>query len=345
MGKVKDEQLFSLLRDFLLIYLPNQRHASSNTVKAYRTAWNQLLKYIAEQKKISMMSVTFEMIRYEMVLAYLDWLSEEKGIGPATRNNRLAAIRAFITYASACRPEYISLSSELAAIKIQKKERFREVDYMSEAAVKALLAAPDTRTKMGLRDQFLMIFLYDTGARIQEALDVKICALRIDKTPTVTLHGKGGKIRVVPLMKDTVQHLDNYMGVFHKGESVFSTEWLFYVERKGSRSAMCDDTARLRIQKYAELARENCPDVPERVHPHLWRHTRAMHLYQHGMDLTMISQWLGHKQVETTLIYAYADTEAKRKAIEKAMGTGLTGTESVNYTVRDEDMLRRLYGL
>ena len=105
MGKVKDEQLFSLLRDFLLIYLPNQRHASSNTVKAYRTAWNQLLKYIAEQKKISMMSVTFEMIRYEMVLAYLDWLSEEKGIGPATRNNRLAAIRAFITYASACRPK------------------------------------------------------------------------------------------------------------------------------------------------------------------------------------------------------------------------------------------------
>ena len=184
MGKVKDEQLFSLLRDFLLIYLPNQRHASSNTVKAYRTAWNQLLKYIAEQKKISLMSVTFEMICYEMVVAYLDWLSEEKGIGPATRNNRLAAIRAFITYASACRPEYISLSSELAAIKIQKKERFREVDYMSEDAVKALLAAPDTRTKMGLRDQFLMIFLYDTGARIQEALDVKICDLRIDKTPT-----------------------------------------------------------------------------------------------------------------------------------------------------------------
>ena len=104
---------------------------------------------------------------------------------------------------------------------------------MSETAVKALLAAPDTRTKMGLRDQFLMIFLYDTGARIQEALNVKICDLRIDKTPTVTLHGKGGKIRVVPLMKDTVQHLHNYMGVFHKGESVFSTEWLFYVERKG----------------------------------------------------------------------------------------------------------------
>ena len=85
---------------------------------------------------------------------------------------------------------------------------------------------------------------------------------------------------------------------------------------------MCDDTARLRIQKYAELARENCPDVPERVHPHLWRHTRAMHLYQHGMALTMISQWLGHKPDEQKLIYAYADTEATRKAVVKAMRTG-----------------------
>lgn len=214
---------------------------------------------------------------------------------------------------------------------------------MSEAAVKALLEAPDTSTKMGLRDQFLMI--YDTGARNQEALDVKICDLRIDKTPTVTLHGKGDKIRVVPLMKDTVKHLHNYMAVFHKGETWLSSEWLFYVERKGTRSAMCDDTARLRIQKYAELAREVCPDVPERVHPHLWRHTRAMHLSQHGMDLTLISQWLGHKQVETTLIYAYADTEAKRKAIEKAMGAEFPDTEPVNYTVSDEETLKRLYGL
>ena len=115
--------------------------------------------------------------------------------------------------------------------------------------------------------------------------------------------------------------------------------------RSRSGAPPCGGTARLRIQKYAELARETCPDVPERVHPHLWSHTRAMHLYQHGMDLTMISQWLGHKQVETMLIYAYADTEAKRKAIEKAMGAGLADAKSVNYTVSDEDMLRRLYGL
>lgn len=190
-----------------------------------------------------------------------------------------------------------------------------------------------------------MIFLYDTGARIQEALDIKICDLRIDKTPTVTLHRKGGKIRVVPLMKDAVEHLKNYIGVFHKDKTWFSPEWLFHVERKGIRSAMCDDTAQLRIQKYAEMARENCLDVLERVHPHLWKHTRAMHLYQHGIYLTLISQWLRHKQVETTLIYAYADTEAKRKAIENAMGVGSLGTKTGNYTVEDEETLKRLYGL
>lgn len=346
MGKVKDEQLFNLLRDFLIVYLPNQRRASDNTVKTYRTAWNQFLKYVAGQKKVSMMSVTFEMINYGMVNAYLDWITNEKNIGAATRNNRLAAIRAFISYASACRPEYISLASELSAIRLQKKENFAKVDYMTETAVKALLEEPDTATEIGLRDQFLMIFLYDTGARIQEVLNVKICDLKIDKTPTVTLHGKGGKIRVVPLMKDTVKHLHNYMGVFHKDEPWLSAEWLFYVERRGIRSAMCDDTARLRIKKYAKSAREKCPDVPANVHPHLWRHTRAMHLYQHGMDLALISQWLGHKQLETTLIYAYADTEAKRKAIEKAMGGGaIQGIEGRKYTVNDEETLKRLYGL
>lgn len=346
MGKVKDEQLFALLRDFLLVYLPNQRKASNHTVKAYRTTLNQFLKYIAGQKNISVLAVAFEMVTYKSVNSYLDWLSETKNVAPATRNNRLAAIRAFISYAAACRPEYISVASELAAIGIQKNDRFAKVDYMTESAVKALLAEPDTKTEIGLRDQFMMVFLYDTGARIQEVLDVKICDIKVDKTPTVTLHGKGNKTRIVPLMEDTVKHLQNYMKVFHPGETWMSSEWLFYVERRGIRNAMCDDTARLRIQKYAASAKEKCPDVPLNVHPHLWRHTRAMHLYQHGMDLTLISQWLGHKQLETTLIYAHADTEAKRKAITEAMAADtLLGVETVNYTVSDEEILKRLYGL
>ena len=134
--------------------------------------------------------MSFEMISRGSVNGYLSWLTEEKKAAVTTRNHRLAAIRAFIDYASACRPEYISLSSELAAIKVQKVVRFSKLDYMSEDAVAALLKAPDTRTREGLRDQVFMIFLYDTGARIQEVLNVRLCDLKLGKTPTVTLFGK-----------------------------------------------------------------------------------------------------------------------------------------------------------
>lgn len=345
MGKVKDEMLFGLIRDYLLIYLPNQRHASQNTVKSYRTTWNQLLRFIAEKNRVKLMSVTFEMINYMSVTEYMKWLSEEKNASISTQNNRLAAIRAFLDYASACRPEYISLSGQLDAIKVPKKPRFEKIDYMSEEAVKTLLNTPDVHTRDGLRDQFFMIFLYDTGARVQEVLNVRLCDIKLGKTPTVLLHGKGNKIRTVPLMQDTVTHMKNYMSAFHKGTPIEAPEYLFYVERKGKRNPMNDDTARLRLQKYVKPAREKCPDVPENIHPHLWRHTRAMHLYQHGMDLTLVSQWLGHSQLETTQIYAYADTETKRKAIERAMSS-TPGMETIEtYKVSDEELLRKLYGL
>lgn len=149
--------------------------------------------------------------------------------------------------------------------------------------------------------------------------NVRLCDLKLDAAPKVTLHGKGKKVRVVPLMKDTMQHLYRYMSVFHAGESMASAQYLFYTERKGQRKPICDDTVRLMMQKYADLARPKCQEIPAHVHPHLWRHTRAMHLCQHGMDLTLVSQWLGHTNVETTLIYAHADTEHKRQAITRAL--------------------------
>lgn len=109
---------------------------------------------------------------------------------------------------------------------------------------------------------------------------------------------------------------------------------------------MSDDNVRKFLKKYGEVARMNCLDVPENVHPHLWRHSRAMHLYHHGMALSLISQWLGHSNLETTLIYAYADTEQKRKAIEKSMGREVVaGVDMPKYRISDEEILKRLYGL
>lgn len=346
MGKVKDPPLFLLIKNFLLVYLPVQRKVSVNTVTTYRTVLRQFLDYVAGTEGIPVMAVTFDMVNAGSVNAYLDSLTKDRGLSSSTRNNRLAVLRAFVSYAAACRPEYISLSGELSSIKIQKSDRFAKVDHMTEKAVEALLREPDTRTPIGLRDQMIMVMLYDTGARIQEALGIRLCDLRLDRTPTAQLFGKGRKVRTVPLMANTVEKLKTYISVFHKGETMLSERALFYVERKGQRLPICDDTVRIRIQKYADAAREKCGDIPAKVYPHLWRHTRAMHLYQHGMDLTLISQWLGHASLDTTLVYAHADTEAKRKAIEKAMGTGNRDSESSsNYTVDDEELLKQLYGL
>lgn len=346
MARVKDEQLFMLIKNFMTVYLPVQRRCSANTVKAYRTTWNQFLKYISDTKGIRLTQISVKLIDYKTVNDYLLWLTEEKKVSPATRNNRLAAIRAFLEYAAACQPEYISLLAEVSTIKIQKMEVFLKIDYMSEEAVKAILQSPDITTKRGLQDQFLMILLYDTGARIQEMMDIKLCDLRMGTTPSVTLHGKGDKVRVVPLMRDTVQHLKNYLKVFHDQVPISADEYLFYVIRKGMKYQMNDDTARIRIKKYASRAREVCPEVPENIHPHLWRHSRAMHLYQRGMPLETVSQWLGHSSTTTTLIYAYADTEAKRRAIERAVGSDAApDVISEPYTVSDEELLKKLYGL
>ena len=350
MGKLKnpvqDEKLFLLIRNFLLIYLPVQRRASENTITVYRTVLNQFLRFVADTRNISVTSVSFDLFNYDMITAYLSNLITEKGFSPATWNNRLAALKAFVAYASACYPEYIAVSTELSAIKAQKDDPFSKVEYMSEEAVRVLLAEPDATTRLGLRDRMMLIFFYDTGARIQEVLNVRICDLTMDSTPKVVLYGKGNKVRTVPLMKDTAQHLKHYIAVFHAGESLASTQFLFYTERKNVRKPVCDDTVRLMMQKYADSARAKCTDIPKRVHPHLWRHTRAMHLYQHGMDLTLVSQWLGHANLETTLIYAHADTEHKRQAITRALGDNAApDVEPVNYTVTDEELLKRLYGL
>lgn len=346
MGRVKDEYFFSLIRDYLTIYLPVQRKASLNTVVAYRIVLDQLLKFISDREKTKYASVTFDMVSKESINAYLDFLTEKRHLSPATRNNRLAAIKSFLSYAAAMRPEYISLMDSIASIKMQKDDPFSKVDYLSESAVKALLNAPDISTQIGLRDQFFMIMLYDTEGRIQEILDIRVCDIKLGTTPNIILYGKGKMTRVVPLMTSTVSHLLKYMKAFHANETWNSQKWLFYSVHYSVAEKICDDTFRVRLNHYAKKAQEKCPEVPDTIHPHLWRHTRAMHLYQHGMDLTLISQWLGHKQLTTTLVYAHADTEAKRLAIEKAIGKNSPAEYAAMPKASDkEETIKKLYGL
>lgn len=347
MGKVKDELLFGMIRNYFTVYLPSRRMASPHTIETYRRVWNQYLNFVEDRNHVKLKDINVEMLDKDTLGAYLDYLSGEKHAAASTWNLQLSAIRSFFEYASACNPVYMSLYSSLSQFRYQKKDTFAKVDYMTEDAVHAILSVPDTSTVKGMRNQFLMILLYDTAARIQELLDIRLKDLKIGKVSSVVLHGKGGKTRVVPITDNAATRLKEYLELFHPGEPTGSgsDEFLFYVERKGKRSPMNDDTVRIFMQKYADKAKENCPAVPESVHPHLWRHSRAMHLYQHGMPLEMISQFLGHAEVETTLVYAHADTEMKRKAITKAIGNEAPAEQEGIYKVTNESLIRKLYGL
>ena len=284
------------------------------------------------------------MIDHKMIAAFLDSI-EESGCSISTRNHRMACIRAFYKYAAKMEPTAVVHRLEVCKVPAKNLIKPDIIDYMSETAVNAVLDMPDAGTSKGLRDQFLMVLLYDTGARIEELVNVRIRDIHLSATPTITVTGKRGKTRSVPLMEKTMDHFLIYKKVFHPAENEYSQKFVFPSAKGEKTKPIHQDTARKFIRDYGNRAKESCREVPDIVYPHLFRHLRAMRLYQRGMDLTLISQWLGHSKIETTLIYAHADTEKKRRAIEKANGPLSKHLDSTRYTVNDEEQLKRLYGL
>ena len=348
MTKFGNSSLFQLIHDYLKIYLPKQRKVSLNTIRSYREALELLVDYVKQIKQIPLADVTFEMMTEEMILAFLDHLEIERGCSVSTRNTRFTAIRAFISYAADRDITTVVVLNELKKIPIKKPDKIVVVNYMSIEAITAIAEQPDANTPKGMRDRFLIMLIYDTGARVKELIDIKLCDLHIGKISKITLQGKGNKTRVVPLMDETVQHLQAYLLLFHNGTSLTSETPLFYSISHGNLHTISDRRIRYLLKDYGVKAKTHCSDVPENVHPHLFRHSRAMHLYQAGMDLTFVSQWLGHSQLETTLMYAHADTEHKRKAIAAATPPNsplASILNSARYTVTDEETIKKLTGL
>ena len=303
--------LFTLVRSFFLVFLPEEQKCSPNTIRSYRKSLELLFDFVKERNSIALNEITFEMMDRNTVSEFLSYLETERNCSISTRNHRLHCIRAFFKYAA---QEDITVIAYLEEIQKVKRAKQPEtiVEHMSEDAVQAILKQPDTYTEKGKRDAFLLLFLYKTGARVQELVDIRLCDIQLGKYPKVTIHGKGAKTRSIPLRDDVVQHLKKYLALFHPEQNLFSDQHLFYVTRNQNRKRMTEDNVRKLIAKYGVQARKICKEVPENVHPHLFRHSWAMVLYQNGVDLTLISQWLGHSNLETTLIYAHADTELKR---------------------------------
>ncbi len=188
-----------------------------------------------------------------------------------------------------------------------------------------------------------LVLMYDTAARCQEMLDLRIQDLALSEPHRVSISQVGNKTRVVPILPKTAEHLRSYLKKFHPAENKNETTMcsMLMVALKGQCLLI-----RLRhfVKKYGESARHVCTSIPERVHPHMLRHTRAMHLYQDGVPLAMVSEFLGHAQIETTKIYAHADTEMKRKAIQQAANKLNDTIPDALWNTDDEEMMLKLRG-
>lgn len=342
--KSRDNQnILGLIRDYLSVFLIKQKNYSEHTVIAYKIAIRNYLDYVCDAAGVPLEDASSDLFSAEWLQGFHDMMVD-KGYAGTTVKQRLMALNSFLKYAAARNPELLAFSKSSRSVAVRKQEK-RQVEYLSEKAVRMIFEQPATNTSIGIRDLTIMVFLYDTAARVSELLSVHLSDLDLGKKSSVSLFGKGQKRRQVPLMSNTVSQLNRYLSIFHSGESLLSEELLFYTVRKGKRFAMSDDNIRRMLSKYAEMARKVCLEVPEQVYPHLWRHTRAMHLYQHGMDLLLISQWLGHSDINTTQIYAYADIEKKRKAISSASSDILPEGGFDSVTENNSETLKKLYGL
>lgn len=264
-------QFFQLIRDFLTIYLPNQKGCSFNTIKAYRDALNLLFDYLKAIENLQMSEISFDKISRQTAECYLDWLEFRRNCSISTRNHRLSCIRAFYKYAASRDMTVVTHSFELEKIPIKKTAKGQLVKYFEEDALKTILRQPDAVTKKGIRNLFHMILMYDTAARNQEILDLKVSDIHVSaKESYVVISGKGSKTRIVPLMQKTIEHYNNYLRIFHDGK--ISDDLLFYVVQKGHRQVMSADNIEKFMKKYGKAAWEQNTKVPEGLHPHMFRH-------------------------------------------------------------------------
>jgi integrase/recombinase XerD len=298
---------------FLTHYLAAQRNLSPNTIKAYRDVFTLLLRFCRDVQGIAPDKLRLEQIDVSLVEAFLNYLEKERKSSPCTRNHRLATLHAFFRYVQTEEPAHMFQCQRILAIPLRRHIR-PTVSYLSKEELFAILAQPDLKTDQGRRDAVLLSILYDTGGRVQELIDLSVGDVRLDPPAQLRLLGKGRKMRAVPLMGSTVQLLHDYIQEKHLDRPEQFCKPLFQNARNQrlSRSGV-----RYILKKYLLKAQSNRPSLNRAVSPHTLRHTKGMHLLQSGVSLEMIRDFLGHVDVKTTQIYATANLEMKRNALEK----------------------------
>jgi integrase/recombinase XerD len=312
---MKPTDFSKYLTDYLTRYLSRERGSSNNTIIAYRDTFVLFITFMEHVRDIKAEKLSLKSITRESVVAFLDWLQVERKCSDATRNLRLAALHSFFRYVQYQNPDNLYECQNIMSIR-SKKTKNISMNYLTVEGIKLLLEQPDVTSQKGRRNLSLLSLLYDTGSRVQEIIDLTPSAIRLDKPYTIQITGKGNKTRIVPLLEQQVIILKNYLNEY---DLLKPQARLYPLFSNSNHEKLTRPGVTHILLKYADKAREKNPSlIPDNLSCHSLRHSKAMHLLQAGVNLVYIRDILGHVSVQTTEIYARADSRQKREAIEKA---------------------------
>lgn len=325
---------FEYVSEYLNVYCLKQVSKSIHTIESYKDNLTIFRKFILEVKKKKIKQFYMEDCSKELILEYVEFLRKKKRTN-STINHHIAAIKGYLYYVSDINIKYQGLALSVSHIPTFRKQKI-ERDCLDDTALKLMFDAPK-KNKIGIRNITIMVLLYETAMRVSEIINLKVSDLYLNvKEPYCLVHGKGDKERIVGLSSLAIDHIKNQINLYHKSNDC---DYLFYTTIKGTNNKLSTSTIETFLQKYADQIRKTYQNVPLRVYPHMFRRTRATHLYQDGIPLELVSRMLGHSQIETTKIYAKPSIEMLRKAIENENESSITPDWD------NEDEIAMMFGL
>ena len=310
MSRTDSPRLLPLVETYFRNHLIQARGASPHTVRAYRDTLRLLFKFLAEHRGRPVSELTLDDLHADAVLAFLLHLESARDNSVASRNIRLAAIRSFFRHLIEHDLQRAGQYQRVLSLP-SKRAQIGTAQYLEPQEVKVLLAQPDRSTAAGQRDHALILFLYNTGARVSEALGVRVEHLSLSSPRQVRLYGKGRKERLCPLWRETTQALDRLLTgqEGRPGDRVF---------RNRAGIGLTRDGVAYLLRKYMTLAARKSPALRRRrISPHVLRHSCAVALLQAGVDITVIRDYLGHASIATTNRYVATNLQMKRDALEQ----------------------------
>lgn len=316
MKRARPNDLGLCVEKFFREYLPTLRGMSLQTIRSYRDALVLFLRFVASHSGIRLEDLSLDAVTAEHVTQFLSFLETERHNSIATRNTRLAAMHTFARFLATESPEHLAEVQRLLGLPFKRGARNAPIDYLESAEAETLLGQINRSTETGRRDYALFALMLNTGARVQEVLDLKLSDVRTEPPYQVRLRGKGGKVRICPIWASTATRLRELTS----GST--TTDMLLFMNRRGSKLTRFG--VRYLLNKYVAASTATASTLLEkRIHPHSLRHTTAIYLLKAGIDFATISQWLGHASLNTTMKYARADLDLKRQALAQVFPEAL----------------------